>query len=101
MVPFTSVVKIVQVIDTILRQKLHQRHLINNKSLQEVKQHVLQETKSSTFTSLQQHSRESDILDQNSRDDQITDVISMTYQSYKTTTARYPFTTLEKPTRRK
>ena len=50
-VTLTSVVKIVQVTNTILRQKLHQWHLINTKSLQEVKQQVLQETKPSTFLS--------------------------------------------------
>ena len=71
-VPSPSVVKIVQVTDKILRERLHQWHLMKKESLQAIKQQVLRETKLSTFTSLEQHSWECHILDQNLRDDHIT-----------------------------
>jgi hypothetical protein len=57
-VPSPSVVKIVQVTDKILRERLHQWHLMKKESIQAIKQQVLQETKPSAFTSLEseQHS---------------------------------------------
>jgi hypothetical protein len=70
-VPSPSVVKIVQVTDKILRERLHQWHLMKKESLQVIKQQVLPETKPSTFTSLEQHYRGCHILDQNLRDDHI------------------------------
>ncbi|CAB4017604.1 Hypothetical predicted protein, partial [Paramuricea clavata] len=74
-VPSQSVVKVVQVTDKILREKLHQWHLMQKKTLQEIKKQVLQETKPSTFIELQQHSRECHILDENLRDDHITTLV--------------------------
>jgi hypothetical protein len=56
-VPSPSVVKIVQVTDKILRERLHQWHLMKKESLQVIKQQVLPETKPSTFTCLEQHYR--------------------------------------------
>ncbi|CAB3979233.1 Hypothetical predicted protein [Paramuricea clavata] len=47
-VPSQSVVKVVQVTNKILQEKLHQWHLMQTKTLQEMKQQVLQETKLST-----------------------------------------------------
>ena len=73
--PSRSVVKIVQVTDKILRERLHQWYLLKKQSLQAVKQQILQETKPFTFTSLEQHSRECHVLDENLRDDHITQLI--------------------------
>jgi hypothetical protein len=55
-VPSPSVVKIVQGTDKILRERLHQWHLMKKESFQVIKQQVLLETKPSTFTILEQHS---------------------------------------------
>ena len=52
----STAVKIVQVADKILRERLHQWHLMKKESLQAIKQQVLQAIKPSTFTSLEQHS---------------------------------------------
>ena len=73
--PSRSVVKIVQVTDKILRERLHQWHSLKKQSLQAVKQQILQETKPFTFTSLEQHSRECHVLDENLSDDHITQLI--------------------------
>ena len=62
-IPSPSVLKVVHITDKILRRKLHQWHLLNKKALQEIKQEVLKEIKSSTCTALQQHSRDCHILD--------------------------------------
>ena len=71
-IPSPSVLKVVHATDKILRRKLHQWHLLNKKALQEIKQEVLKETKPSTFTALQQHSRDCHILDHYLRDDHTT-----------------------------
>ena len=70
-IPSASVLKVVQVTDKILRRKLYQWHLLNKNALQEIKQEVLKETPS-TFTALQQHSRDSHILYHYLRDDHTT-----------------------------
>lgn len=80
--PSTSVVKVLHVTDKILRQKLHQEHFSQKKSLQALKQQVLLQTKPSTFITLQQHSQNCHILGHNLRDNPITTLIHGISDSY-------------------
>ena len=80
--PSQSVVKVVTAADRHLRTLFHDWASLNKKALASLKSTVLQEVKASSFEGLEQHSRESHVLDEQFRDDHVTIIINKIVELY-------------------
>ena len=73
--PSSSVLKVVKRADKSLRNMVVKWSQLTDKSIPVVQRDVLQEVKPTVFTSLEQHSKETHVLDENLQDDHITTII--------------------------
>ena len=80
--PSPSVIKVVKATDRNLRQLVGDWTSVTKKAISTLKSNVLQEVKASFFQSLQKHSQESHILDEQFRDDHITIIVKKIVDLY-------------------
>ena len=77
--PSPSVVKVVKATDRNLRQLVGNWTSVKKTAISRLKSNVLQDVKASCFQNLQQHSRESHVLNEELRDDHITIITDQIY----------------------
>ena len=80
--PSQSVYSVVSTVDKLARKELCTWSTMSQHEVLKIRMSVLQETRSRTFSSLQQHSIENHILDTHLRDDHVTLIIKLIVDKY-------------------